>query len=254
MVKVLIPTKPDDAHALYVKLALEKKGHQCVLWYTADFPEKQLHAFELHGSKILWNGSGVDFNVDDNNFDVVWLRRPCKPMLPDTIHKKDIKNATSENLAFFRTFWQVIAPNAFWINSIDTANAANCKLLQLKIAVQVGLNVPATLVSNNPEKIKNFIKKHSHTAVIYKPLYPVMWVDKNEMRLTYTDEIKIDNLPSDSMLQNTAGIFQNKIKARSKGIRLRSSARLKSFPLSPGRWSHLRNPTVPTQTLSRRNN
>ena len=66
-----------------------------------------MHSLELHKSKMLWNGYGVDFNIDnDSIFDVVWMRRPCKPMLPSRIHKDDIKNATNENIAFYRIFWQ----------------------------------------------------------------------------------------------------------------------------------------------------
>lgn len=213
MVKVLIPTKPDDADAIYVKLALEKKGHECVVWYTADFPERQTHSFELVDKNLCWNANGVDFQINnDSHFDVVWLRRPRKPQLPNTIHPDDIENAKNENNIFFKSFWHVIAPDAFWINPIDTANPSNCKLLQLRIAREVGFNVPDTLASNDSIKIKEFIKRNHDTGVIYKTLYPVMWVNQDEMRLTYTDEIKLEDLPSDSMLQNTPGIFQNKIK------------------------------------------
>lgn len=218
MVKILVPTKPDDAHAIYVKLAIKKKGHQCDLWYTADFPQQQTHSFELMDDEIHWTAQGTEFNIAGNEkYDVVWLRRPRKPRLPNTIHPDDIENAKNENTMFFKMLWQVIAPHAFWVNPISTAVASNCKLLQLKIAKEIGFSIPETLVSNDPEKIKRFIKIHN-LGVIYKTLFPVMWINENEMRLTYTNEIEIDTLPSDSMLQNTPGIFQTKI---SKAFELR---------------------------------
>jgi glutathione synthase/RimK-type ligase-like ATP-grasp enzyme len=212
MINVLIPTMPDDSHAIYVKLALEKKGHAAKLWYTADFPEVQKHSFEFHNNDILWNAEGVEFKVeDDEEYDVVWLRRPRKPIMPDYLHPEDVHNATNENGAFFKTIWQVIAPNACWVNPVNRLTSVNCKLLQLKIAKEVGLSVPDSLFSNDPDKIKKFIDTYAE-QVIYKPIYPVYWINENDMRLTYTKEINESLLPSDSILQSTPGIYQKKIE------------------------------------------
>lgn len=113
MVKILIPTKPEDPHSIFIKLALAEKGHQAVLWYTADFPTQQTHSFDLKNGDIHWRAVGAEFNVIDNNeFDVVWLRRPRKPVLPDFLHPDDKENASHEAIEFFKTFWQVIAPKS----------------------------------------------------------------------------------------------------------------------------------------------
>ncbi len=211
MVKVLIPTKPDDGHAVYVKLALEKKGHTAVLWYTSDYPTLQTHSFEVIKDQISWQAKGTDFDINNDSFDVVWLRRPSKPVLSDDIHVEDRENAKNENTELFKTFWQVIAPEAFWVNPFRAVQTVSCKLLQLKVARQVGFQIPETLISNNPAHITAFMKKYSAGEVIYKTLYPMIWVSQDEMRLVYTKSITLDNLPSHSMLQNTPGIFQKRI-------------------------------------------
>lgn len=211
MVNVLIPSKPDDAHAIYVKLALEKKGHKGTIWYTADFPEHQVHSFEIKNHSIDWRSQGIDFEVGRNQtYDAVWLRRPKKPVLPKTIHPDDKENAQNENSMLFQSFWHVIAPNAFWVNPIHASKAASSKLLQLKIARKIGLKIPDTLISNNPKEIKHFIQQQKQGA-IYKTLFPTYWIGETEMRLTYTKEIQLKHLPDDLILQSTPGIFQNKI-------------------------------------------
>jgi glutathione synthase/RimK-type ligase-like ATP-grasp enzyme len=215
MVKVLIPTKSDDADAIYVKLALEKKGHECIIFYTADFPERQVHSFELKEGGVDWYACGPDFHINKNHqFDVVWLRRPRMPKMPAIIHEEDIKHARDEHTAFFRTFWQVISPHAFWVNPINVVRVANCKLLQLKIAMEVGFNIPNSLFSNDPARVKEFISKNRENKVIYKTLSPAMWSAKNELRITYTDEITVDRLPSDIMVQCSPGIYQEKINKK----------------------------------------
>lgn len=212
MINVLIITKPDDPHAIMVKLALEKKGHACTLMYPTDLPEFQKHSFTLINNKLIWKAGGVNFSAHDiNQFDVVWYRRPRRPVLPEIVHPDDVENATNENIEFFKTLWHVISPNAFWVNPYQSRSGVNCKLKQLQVAAEVGFMVPETLISNDPNEINEFINNKNFDKVIYKTLYPHMWIGENDVRLIYTKEISIDQLPSDEVLQVMPGIFQRKI-------------------------------------------
>jgi glutathione synthase/RimK-type ligase-like ATP-grasp enzyme len=219
MKNILIPTKPDDQHAHFVKLALEKKGHTATLWYTADFPEMQTHSFEFNKNGVSWRARGREFKVNDQDeFDVVWWRRPRRPVVPEYVHPEDVENASYENMELYKTFWHIISPKAFWVNPTSAAKECGCKLLQLKVARNCGLNVPETLISNEPQDIKRFISDNGVGNTVFKPLFPVIWISKEDTRLTYTKEIRLDMLPSDKYLQTTAGIFQQKI---SKAYELR---------------------------------
>lgn len=212
MLNILIPTQPDDTHAIYTKLALNAKGHDALLWYTADYPTQQTHSFELLNDELKWCAEGSDLSINNDVFDIVWNRRPQKPVLSDSIHPDDLNNAEKENSMFYQTWWQVIAPRAKWINPVNNSKLANSKLLQLKVAAQIGFKTPDTLISNSPAKIKEFISHYKPSDVIYKTLYPMFWFENNGIRLTYSKEISVTDLPSDLALQNTPGIFQKKIK------------------------------------------
>ncbi len=131
MLNILIPTRPNDTQALYVHEAIKQKGHHSVLWYTADFPAQQTHSFELLDEGITWHSTGVDFEIKNTLFDVVWFRRPMKPTLADFVHPEDIKNAEKECNMLFQSFWEIIAPGATWVNPPVAAKAANSKLLQI---------------------------------------------------------------------------------------------------------------------------
>jgi glutathione synthase/RimK-type ligase-like ATP-grasp enzyme len=208
---ILIPTMPDDTHAINVKLALDKKGISSVLWYTADFPTQQTHTFAINHNDIEWQAQGVDLDINKNKFDVVWFRRPKRPRLPYTLHPDDKENVKNETGFLFQTLWQVIAPDAYWVNPAASAKVANSKLLQLNIASRVGLTIPPTIISSNPDHIRTFIQQQKDGETIYKTLAPMYWFEENDVRLTYTKPIRISDLPEDHILQLTPGIFQQRI-------------------------------------------
>ncbi|MFZ2315268.1 MAG: hypothetical protein WAW86_06395 [Gammaproteobacteria bacterium] len=209
--KVLIPTVLEDTHAIYVKKALESIGHEADLWYTADFPMKQTHALSIINHDITWVANLDNYQVYNPQYDIVWYRRPAHPKLPDMLHPDDIENAKKENQLFFQTLWQIILPDALWINPPNSVARVNSKLLQLKIANKIGMNIPNTLISNDPSIIKDYIRSNSQ-KVVYKSLYPMTWLAGNQINLTYTTPITYADLPSDYLLQSVPGIFQEKIE------------------------------------------
>jgi len=212
LVNILIPTQPDDSHAAFVKIAIEKKGHRAILWYTRDYPTLQTHTFRLDNEAITWESDGATTGMSSTQFDVVWYRRARSPVMPTSMHEEDVENAKKENAMFYQSFWEMIAQDALWINSPDSRQAANCKPLQLKAAAKVGLRYPSTLMSNDPKKIKAFIENNASLGVVYKTFSPLMWFGDSESWLTYAGPITIDQLPSDDILQAVPGIFQVQIK------------------------------------------
>jgi hypothetical protein len=53
-VKVLIPTKVFDLHALAVATALEIRGHTAYRWFAADYPSRQTSKMgsDTHGTTL----------------------------------------------------------------------------------------------------------------------------------------------------------------------------------------------------------
>jgi hypothetical protein len=119
---------------------------------------------------------------------------------------------------FTRSLWQLIAPDAFWINPLASRQRSTAKPVQLLEAVRVGLTVPPTLCSNDPRRIRSFLKHHQG-QVIYKPYYPAQWVMKDGCAIMFTSSLGADDLPDDDVLRLTPGIFQ-KLIAKDFELRL----------------------------------
>lgn len=213
--KFLIPTEPDDSHAIIVKLALESIGHNARLFFTADHPTRQKNSVFIQPGDYQWKSTDKYTSILENHYDVVWWRRARKPHLPKGIaHTEDAIFMARENYLFHNAITDNIAPNAWWINSKSSARRANSKLLQLKIAKQVGMLIPTTLCSNDPLDIRHFVLKHEEDGVIYKPLCSNFWFESDAMKIAYTSKVNFLDLPSNTMLQHNPGIYQKEIKKK----------------------------------------
>lgn len=213
--KFLIPTEPDDTHSILVKIALETLGHHVSLLFTADHPTLQKNSVYIDTHSYQWQSVDAYDAIVGAHHDVVWWRRARRPHLPKKmVHAKDYEFVVRENILFFESFTTNLAPNAWWINSKDSAYRANFKLLQLKVASECGLLIPTTLCSNDPQEIHQFINTHDRKGVIYKPLCSYFWFEALQTKISYTARVNNKNLPQNPMLQAVPGIFQIEIKKK----------------------------------------
>lgn len=213
MARVLIPTHLNDGHAIVVREALRSKGHEVFTWHGADFPTRQ------NSSISICPQAGLDFRIEgpalrllNEPFEVVWYRRPTRPVLADVegIHAGDLQIARRECNAFYSALWHLISPDAFWVNPAIAADRANAKPVQLVEARKAGLRVVPTLFSNDPEQIRRFIGERKG-EVVYKPFAPGQWKTKTGVAFPFTTEVNLDDLPDDEVLRLSPGIFQQKL-------------------------------------------
>ena len=211
--KFLIPTEPDDAESILVKLSLEERGHQVRLLFTADLPTRQRNSVYINNGGYQWKSTDKYDTYSDHNYDVVWWKRPRKPYLQkDSVHPDDIKFVTQENILFYESIISNLAPNAWWINSKEAASRASSKLLQLNIARECGMTIPATLCSNDPKDIRQFLLKYEAEGVIYKPLCPAYWFEEEDVKIAGASRLSFLELPDNKLLQLSPGIYQKEIR------------------------------------------
>jgi glutathione synthase/RimK-type ligase-like ATP-grasp enzyme len=215
IVKFLIPTEPDDVHAILVKLALERMDHQVTLMFTADQPTRLRNSIYVDSKRYYWRSDDPETAIVENDYDVVWWRRARKPHIPEnSVHADDYKFAVRENNLFYESFTHTLAPHAWWVNTKESANRANFKLLQLKLAQECGLQIPVTLCSNDPKEIRFFLLNHEIEGVVYKPLSPNFWFEEHCIKIAYTARIGFLDLPNNQALQCAPGIFQKEVKKK----------------------------------------
>jgi glutathione synthase/RimK-type ligase-like ATP-grasp enzyme len=209
MKTVLIPTIQNDVHAAAVSLVLQQMGHQPVRWFCQDLPEAATASFRMGGrSRRVAIREGGAPPCDLSQVDVLWNRRVEAPVVKNSkVRPSDRQVARSETTAFVRGLMHAISDRAFAVNPYHAAISAN-KLRQLQVAQTVELAVPETLVSNDPESIRAFLREHEERGTIFKSFRPVTWDEGESVAALYTHRVTSDLLPSDAVLQVSPGIFQ----------------------------------------------
>lgn len=211
----LIVTEPDDLHGVVVTLALQYFDHQVVNLFSADFPSQQKNSIFIDQKEYRCKTVDDFQTLHHAGYDVVWWRRPRFPHLnPDLVHPDDFKFQRRETILFHENFTHQLAPGAWWVNRKEAAIRANYKLLQLKVASEVGMTIPTTLCSNNKEDILQFYYHHQKQGVIYKPLSYQFWEQDKGIKVVYTSKITDAHMLEQFQNHLFPGIFQEQISKK----------------------------------------
>lgn len=184
---ILIISSPEDVHAQAVMAELDRLGRPHRLLNLAEFPQKlslTAHLDDRRSDFALTFGDGVRVPLDE--VTAVWWRRPQSFGFPadikDPAHRHFVQ---SEAGTAFQGMYQ--ASEALWINNVVRDAAAAHKPWQLKLAREVGLAIPETLITNDPEEARAFWRRHPG-EVIYKPFLQTYHAWRETRRVQQEEE------------------------------------------------------------------
>ena len=162
---ILVLGDAKDAHARHIFEASKQTGA------NAEYLDISLFPTSL---KLSWNpdrdcgcinfSSGKQINLQDIN-SVYW-RTLNSVSIPTVQDKEQYDIALCDAKSTVRSLFQ--ACPAHWVNPWQAYQFHQEKPLQLRLAKQLGVTIPATLVSNDPRQIIDFVEAHGQ--VIFKPV------------------------------------------------------------------------------------
>lgn len=170
MSAVLVLSEPGDDHATTVMAALRR--HHGVTAHLVDlsrFPRELALTMVWHddGSTSTPRIAGPGAEVPLSECRVAWWRRP-QPLglhdeLVDPTHRQFALLESHHALA---GVWSSLA--ATWVNRPDRDDAASHKPYQLDAARRIGLEIPRTLVTNDPDAARTFAADLGPERTVYK--------------------------------------------------------------------------------------
>jgi glutathione synthase/RimK-type ligase-like ATP-grasp enzyme len=120
-----------------------------------------------------------------------WWRRPQPYGLPPGLAPHAHHFALTELSTALQGMWQ--ASDALWVNDIVRDAAAAHKPWQLELARQIGLSIPDTLITTDPDNARAFWEARGG-EVVYKPFLQTYHSWRETRRLCEEDLALIDNV------------------------------------------------------------
>jgi len=161
---LLIITNKEDAHPTPVIKLLHERG----------FPVFRLNTEALLTDyRFCWqcDAEGFDFylkniqngiEIHGSEITAVWERRPEKPTELLIQNSPEINTHNLKEALGFLQFLRFYIKDIFSIGSIVNDRVVGSKMLQLKVAREVGLQTPNTCFSNRKEDILRFAEPHKY--------------------------------------------------------------------------------------------
>jgi hypothetical protein len=204
---VLILSSMTDAHASAVIAALAAQGTRVELLDLAEYPGKLTLTLAFADAQRRFRlkrpGRG---ELDLDSVRAVWWRRPGTFLLPEGLRDPAHRRlAASEAGTAFHGLYESMC--ALWINRPARDATASHKPYQLALAQRVGLEVPRTLMTSDPEEARSFWRE-CDGDVIYKQFIalPEAWAETRKLG-------PVETRIADAAIRVAPVIFQQRVAA-----------------------------------------
>lgn len=205
---VCIISKTKDAHALYVKSALEKKGETARIWEISTFPRNSEISISIQNNHKL----RVSFLQKNISKCATWIHRGLEPSTSPETHEEDIEFAKNESQKMINAILWELEKHTFCANPIRTIFALNSKINELLYAQKSHLKIPKTIFSNNPKHIRNFLRKYKNTIIKHHTQHEWKSTETGTTLQPFTTMIYESDISSDKSISLAPSIYQEYIE------------------------------------------
>lgn len=200
MKQIGILTQLGDLHAELVAHWIKQAGGGAHLVYADCVPATGSISFDPARPNETQLRSDASI-IRPADLDLLWWRRIGKPHVPEQVTDPEAREVVSNDsreavVGALRAGFEGI-----WVSHPDATRSAELKLVQLKAAVEVGLRVPSTLVSQVPDDIRAFCAAVGGRMVA-KPVASALDVPLR------AGVLSLDELPADDVLALSPAIYQ----------------------------------------------
>lgn len=165
-----------------------------------------------------WTGAlaGLTRRIDLTELGAVWWRKPTAYRWPDTMAVSEQKFAASQAK---RSLPGVLGslPGVLWVNRPER-NADCTKPTQLAAAVESGLSVPPTLITNDPLAVRPFAERCGG-RIVTKVLGGIVHTEGGKRGQLYTARVAAEDWEN-PRIALTAHLFQQEITDKAYEVRV----------------------------------
>jgi glutathione synthase/RimK-type ligase-like ATP-grasp enzyme len=171
---IIIIAAEDDLHAQCVTQVIRNEfGKECLIWNNSRLPAADQATIHLSQNAQVCSLVSDGSRYDLGDVTSVWWRRPEKPKIDEKVTQDRVRNfCEEETTRFFKGLATVSSTTL--INDPDAQDRANRKAAQLKLARELGLKIPETIMTNDPDVVSQYVHQ-TKGRCIYKTFRSPRW-------------------------------------------------------------------------------
>jgi glutathione synthase/RimK-type ligase-like ATP-grasp enzyme len=194
---VLVLTETSDLAGDLIVLELRRRGVPYWRLNTDTFPNDSEISYNFMTSSVTFHTSTAQFSSRD--VGAVWCRH-----LPRTAHPDPYVD--KESRAFLLGLWREIPWT--WVNDPSAVALASNKLWQLRVASEIGLDVPTTVVTN---RIQSVLETFGSRQVVVKTVGGA-GIERDGIRQRLYSQLLLLTAMDSAAVKSAPCIFQESAK------------------------------------------
>jgi MvdD family ATP-grasp ribosomal peptide maturase len=216
---ILIITYSKDNESISLVMdAIAERGGTAYRFDTDLFPTQTRLIVEYSGNHERLLLTGDDYELDLGTVSALWYRRVAiGHQIPRTMDAQIRRTSIDES----RTTVQgmIASLDAFHLDPVYRLRRAENKQLQLRVARELGMDTPRTLITNNPEAVRSFARECTG-GMVMKTLSSFAIYEQGEQKVVFTSPVQSHDLDHLDDLRYCPATFQEQV---SKTLELRST-------------------------------
>lgn len=187
--------------------------------FTADFVinklnqrnigYKRLNCEDLFSQsfKLSLNNNFEYLILGEENYKSIWFRRTKLPQIDDLVQEEKLY-ILNETESLFKNLFTTLPGK--WLSKPNFVYEAENKILQLKIAQEIGFNIPNTIVTNSRKEVVEFYKLNNENIIV-KPISHTRIEYKDSLSFIFTNHISKKQIEEIDNYEINPCIFQENI-------------------------------------------
>ncbi|MEP7031215.1 MAG: MvdC/MvdD family ATP grasp protein [Pseudolabrys sp.] len=199
----LLITERFEPTADFLLAELRRRNIPCLRWNLDQFPQSAALTYRASNDRFEGEMAIDGRRLDLASIGSIWCRGFRPSGFPAGLHEEDLKFVGDESQRAMDALLTIA--DVLWMNHPQCHTRANSKAAQLNKARLVGLDIPPTVITNDPQHVRDFIAQ-SPGAVVYKAHSQTLNLEPGKALYTgLVSEKEIKNL---DLIQTSPGIFQ----------------------------------------------
>jgi hypothetical protein len=209
---ILILTEAEDVHSDVVEAELRRRGASFCRFDWAEFPREAALSISYSGGHKSVRLTRAREVIDVTACTAAWLRRPNRPRVSPRIPNPLLRSyAEEECYQVIQDTWNAL--EVAWLpGPIHAIRRADNKQLQLQLATALGLEIPPTLMTNDPDEFLEFYRQHEGRIIDKLPssVFPASQRREREL-MRYTQPITTRDVGYARRLRHSPVLFQAQV-------------------------------------------